>query len=205
MSRAAVLTSVLLYSLWPNTSYPEIPTTAVTVDVHDGAFAGHAAGITVMNVPCVYGDRYHYEINSEGVLRVLGPIICGNSKGNSSGGEEICYLNPQLSCQSRTGFSAGAGAPYAINESGVKVGNKVVPWVDPPQAIALMPSIQERAKAQCDSVLFWQAKEKEHNKTTSIPAKMDAQEGCKPTLAQICASSGGKLANGKDVSILCRP
>jgi hypothetical protein len=71
--------------------------------------------------------------------------------------------------------------------------------------MALMPSIQERAKTKCDTVLFWQAKEKQNNRPTSIPAKMDAQEGCKSTLVQICASTGGKLANGKDVSILCRP
>jgi hypothetical protein len=205
MSKAAVLTGVLLFSLWPNSGYPDIPTTAATVDVHDGAFAGRPAGITVMSTPCVYGDRYHYEINSEGALRVLGPILCGNSKINSTGGEEICYLNPQLNCVSRTGFSMGAGAPYAINESEVKVGNKGVPWLDPQKAIALIPSIATRAKAKCDTVLFWQSKEKAQNKTTSIPSKMDAQEGCKPTLIQICASSGGKLANSKDISNLCRP
>jgi len=54
-------------------------------------------------------------------------------------------------------------------------------------------------------VLFWQAKDKQNNRPTSIPAKMDDQEGCKPTLVQICASSGGKLDNGKDISNLCRP
>ena len=205
MFRAAVFTGVLLFSLWAKTGYPDMPSVAETVDVHDGAFAGHASGITIMNVPCVYRDSYHYEINSEGVLRVLGPIDCKNSKLNSTGGEEICYLNPQLSCLSRTGFSAGGGSPYAINESGVKVGNKVVPWVDAQKAIALMPSIKTRAKAKCDTVLFWQSKEKAQNKPTSIPAKMDAQEGCKATLVQICASSGGKLENGKDVSNLCRP
>jgi hypothetical protein len=69
------------------------------------------------------------------IPRVLGPLVCGNSKGNSSGGEDICFLNPQLTCQSRTGFSSGAAAPYAINESGVKVGNKVVPWVNPQEAV----------------------------------------------------------------------
>jgi hypothetical protein len=205
MSRAAVLTSILLFSLLQDTGYPRTSATARTVDIQDGAFAGHPAGITVMNAPCVYGDRYHYEINSEGVLGVRGPILCGNSRLNSTGGEEICYLNAQLNCVSRTGFSMGAGAPYAINESGVNVGNKVVPWVDPQQAIALMPSIKTRANAKCDTVLFWQSKEKTQNKTTSIPAKLDAQEGCKATLVQICASSGGKLANGKDVSNLCRP
>jgi len=205
MSRAAVFTSLLLFSLWPNTGYAQTPATARTVDVLDGAFAGHPAGITVMNSPCVYGDRYHYEINSQGALRVLGPIICGSSKANSTGGEDICYLNPQLTCQSRTGFSSGTAAPYAINESGVKVGNKIVPWVDPQQATALMPSIQERAKTKCDAALFWQAKDKQNNRPTSIPAKLDAQEGCKATLVQVCASSGGKLANGKDISILCRP
>jgi len=205
MFRAAVLTSVLLFSLWPNTGYPDIPATADTVDVHDGALTGHPAGITVMSTPCVYGDRYHYQINSEGELRVLGPINCGSSKINSTGGEEICFLNPQLICLSRTGFSSGPAGAYAINESGVKVGNKVVPWVDPQKAIVLMPSIATRAKAKCDTVLFWQSKEKAQNKTTSIPSKMDAQEGCKSTLVQICASSGGKLANGKDISNLCRP
>jgi hypothetical protein len=205
MSKVAVLTSLLLILLWPNTGYPDIPATADTVDVHDGAFAGHPAGITVMSTPCVYGDRYHYQINSEGVLKVLGPIDCGNSKINSIGGEEICYLNAQLNCVSRTGFSMGAGTPYSTNESGVKVGNKVVPWVDPQKAIALMPSIATRAKAKCDTVLFWQSKEKAQNKTTSIPSKMDAQEECKSTLVQICASTGGKLENGKDISNLCRP
>jgi hypothetical protein len=204
MSRAAVLTSLLIFSLWPNTGHVEISATADTVDLHDGVFAGHPTGVVLMNAPCVYGESYHYEINSEGKLSVLGPLVCGNFKG-SAGGEEICYLNPQLDCQSRTGFSAGAGALYAINETGVKVGNKVIPWVDPPQAISLMPSIQTRAKAKCDNVLFWQSKEREHNRTTSVPPKIEAQEGCKPTLVQICASSGGKLANGKDISILCRP
>ena len=204
MFRAAVLTSVLLFSFWPNIGYPDIPAIADTVDVHDGAYAGHPAGITVMSTPCVYGDRYHYELNSEGKLSVLGPLVCGNFKG-SSGGEDICYLNPQLSCQSRTGFSAGAGAPYAINDTGVQVGNKTVPWINSQQAIALVPSIKSRAEAKCDTVLFWQAKDKEHNHVTSITSKMEAQEGCKGTLAQICASSAGKLANGKDVSILCHP
>jgi hypothetical protein len=77
--------------------------------------------------------------------------------------------------------------------------------VDPQQAIALMPSIRTRAEAKCDTVLFWQAKDKEHNHVTSVTSRMEAQEACKLTLAQICASSGGKLANGKDVSILCHP
>jgi hypothetical protein len=205
MCKAAVLMSVLLFSIWPGAGYPQTPTTAKTVDVQDGAYAGHSAGIMVMSVPCVYGDRYHYEINSEGLLRVLGPLVCGNSKANSTGGEDICFLNSQLTCQSRTGFSSGPAAVYVISESGMKVGNKVVSWVDPQQAIALMPSIQERAKTKCDTVLFWQAKDKQNNRPTSIPAKMDAQEGCKSTLVQICASTGGRLANRKDVSILCRP
>src|SRR5580700_11366096 len=198
MSRATALTSLLIFSLWPNTSHTEITATADTVELHDGVFAGHPTGVVFMNAPCVYGDSYHYEINSAGKLSVLGPLVCGNFKG-SAGGEEICYLNPQLSCQSRTSFSAGAGTPYAINETGVKVGNKVVPWVDPQQVIALMPSIQTRAKAKCESVLFWQSKDKQHNSPTSVPSKIEAQEGCKPTLVQNCASSGGKLANGKDI------
>lgn len=205
MSKVAVLTSLLLFSLWPNVGYPDIPVTAATVDVHDGAYAGHPAGITVMSTSCVYGDRYHYEINSEGALRVLGPILCGNSRVNSTGGEDICFLNPQLNCLSRTGFSMGGGTPYAIDKNGVKVGNRIVPWLDPVKAVALMPSLAARAKAKCDGVLFWQSKEKAQNKTTSIPSKMDAQEGCKTTLVQICASSAGKLGNGKDISNLCRP
>jgi hypothetical protein len=204
MSRAAVFTGLLIFSLWPNTGPTGMPATANTVELHDGAFAGHPTGVVFMSAPCVYGDSYHYQINSTGKLSVLGPLLCGNFKG-SAGGEEICYLNPQFYCQSRTSFSAGAGAPYAINEAGVKVGNRVVPWVDPQQAITLMPSIQTRAKAKCEDVLFWQSKEKEHNSKTSVPSKIEAQEGCKPTLVQICASSGGKLANGKDISILCRP
>src|SRR5580700_156426 len=116
-----------------------------------------------------------------------------------------CFLNSQLTCRSRTGFSSGPAAVYVVSESGVKVGNKVVSWVYPQQATALMPSIRERAKTKCDTVLFWQAKDKQNNRPTSIPAKMDDQEGCKPTLVQICASSGGKLDNGKDISNLCRP
>jgi hypothetical protein len=204
MSRAAVATSLLIFSLWPNAGSTGMPATANTVELHDGAFAGHPTGAAIMNAPCVYGDSYHYEIDSTGKLSVLGPLVCGNFKG-STGGEEICYLNPQLYCRSRTNFSAGAGAPYAINETGVKAGNKVAPWVDPQQAIALMPSIQTRAKAKCENVLFWQSKDKQHNSPTSVPSKIEAQEGCKPTLVQNCASSGGKLANGKDISILCRP
>jgi hypothetical protein len=129
MFRAVVLTSILIFSLW-NAGQVQMPETADTVDVHDGAFAGHPTGVTVTNAPCVYGDRYHYELSSDGKLTVLGPLVCGTFKG-SSGGEEICYLNPQLNCGSRTGFSAGAGVPYAINESGVKVGSKVVPWSTP--------------------------------------------------------------------------
>jgi hypothetical protein len=204
MFRTAALVGILLFSLWPNAGQVNSPATADTVDVHDGAFAGHPTGVVVTNAPCVYGDRYHYELNSDGKLTVLGPLVCGNFKG-SSGGEEICYLNPQLNCQSRTGFSAGAGAPYAIDESGVKVGGKVIPWINPQQAIALMPSIRTRAEAKCDTVLFWQAKDKEHNHVTSVTSRMEAQEACRPTLVQICASSGGKLANGKDISILCHP
>ena len=204
MSRAAVFTGLLIFSLWPNTGPTGTPATANTVELHDGAFAGHPTGVVFMSAPCVYGDSYHYEIDSTGKLSVLGPLVCGNFKG-STGGEEICYLNPQLYCRSRTNFSAGAGAPYAINETGVKAGNKVAPWVEPQQAIALMPSIQTRAKAKCEDVLFWQSKDKQHSSPTSVPSKIEAQEGCRPTLVQICASSGGKLANGKDISILCRP
>lgn len=205
MFGAAVLVSVLLFSLWPNAGQVNSPATADTADLHDGVFTGRLAGVLVMNQPCVYGDRYHYEIDSQGQLSVRGPIICGGNSKNFGGGEEICYLNPQLSCLSRSGFSLGAGAPYAINNSGVQVGNKTVAWIYPQQAIALMPSIKSRAEAKCDTVLFWQAKEKERNKPTSITSKIEAQEGCKVTLAQLCASSGGKLANGKDISILCHP
>jgi hypothetical protein len=211
----AFVALLLMLALWAhadaqNASAPaatpgrfDPPAKAVTVDLHDGVFAGRAHGAKLMDQPCVYGDKYHYEINTLGELGVSGALICGNFKG-SAGGEEICHLNPQLECRSRAGINISAGAPYSVSESGVKVGGKIVPWADAPKATALFPAIEARAKAKCDSVLFEESKDQEHDKSAAIPTRNDEQAGCKATLAQICASASGRLANGKDVSILCR-
>jgi hypothetical protein len=94
-----------------------------------------------------------------------------------------------------------------INENGVKVSDKIHPWANPQEAIALMPSIQTRAKEKCNEVLFWQALDKKSNRTTSSAERVQAQESCKLTLEQICASAHGGaavLSSGKDISVLCQ-
>jgi hypothetical protein len=193
----------LALALSPGISRANSIATASTVDTQDGPFAGRTiAGMSVMNSPCAYGDHYHYKLNSEGELSTEGPIFCGKVK--AGGGEEVCRLSPELTCVSRTALSGNAGVPYGVDGNGVKVGDKTYPWANPQEATALFPAIQARAKAKCDEVLFWQAKDKEHNKITSEPSRAQAQASCKQTLEQICGS-GGKLSNGKDVSILCHP
>jgi hypothetical protein len=177
------------------------------MEIQEGPLIGHpVAGMTMMNAPCVYGDHFHYEIHPDGELRVFGPITCGEVKGGA-GGEQVCYLDPQLRCQSRQGFSLGAGTPYLINENGVKVGDKIYPWANPQEAIALMPSVQTRAKEKCNVVLFWQALDTKNNRMTESAERVREQESCKLTLEQICASAHGRsavLGNGKDVTVLCQ-
>jgi hypothetical protein len=207
LPRAVLLTVILAFSLCLNTGLADTPTTnARTIEIHEGPLIGHPAGMTMMNAPCFYGDHFHYEIHSDGELRVYGPITCGKVP-SGAGGEQVCYLDPRLRCQARQSFSLGAGTPYSINEHGVKAGDKTYAWANPQEAIALMPSIQTRAKEKCNEVLFWQSLDTKNNRTNSSAERVREQESCKLTLQQICASAHGRpavLGNGKDVTVLCQ-
>jgi hypothetical protein len=208
LSRAVLSAVILVFSVCPSISFANMPpASANTAEIQEGSLIGHSvAGMTLMNAPCVYGDHFHYEINSDGELRVQGPIICGNLKGGG-GGEQVCYLDPQLRCVARQNFSAGAGTPYAVTESGVKVDNKIYPWTNPQRATALFPSIQSRAKHKCNEILFWQSLDRKNNRITASSDKAQSEESCKLTLQEICASAHGapaKTCDGKDISILCQ-
>ncbi|HEY4708874.1 MAG TPA: hypothetical protein VIH46_01760 [Candidatus Acidoferrales bacterium] len=199
---------ILVFLVFSNVGFADTPTTSAnTIEIQQGPLIGHRiGGMTIMNAPCVYGDHFHFEINSEGELRVYGPIICGNLKGGG-GGEQVCYLDPQLSCLGRPSLSVGAGTPYAITETGVKVGNEVYPWVNAQQATAVFASIQSKAKRKCDETLFWQSLDKKNNRVNSPPDRVQSQESCKLTLQEICASAHGAPARtgaGKDISVLCQ-
>jgi hypothetical protein len=126
-------------------SAQQSPQRASTVDISEGPIPGHAVGtMKLMDQPCFYGDHFHYELNSEGELRVRGPIVCGKFK--AGGGELVCHLNPQLSCQARKEFSASPGAAYAITEQGVRVGGHLYAWTSPDQVPALLDSIRKSAR-----------------------------------------------------------
>ena len=205
--KAVLITTILLFSLWPSLGVANTTTGANTVEVNDGPLVGHSVpGMIVMNAPCSFGDHYHYTITSLGELRTEAPLVCGNIK-NSRGGQLVCYLDPQMRCQARPDFAGGPETTFVINGTGVKTGNKMYAWADPQQAIALMPSIQTRAKDKCNTTLFWQALDaKRKTPITPSVAKVRERESCKPTLEQVCASANGgpaKLDNGKDVSVLC--
>jgi hypothetical protein len=207
LSRIVLLKLILVSLVCPNIGFADTPTpSANTIEIQEGPLIGHRImGMMIMNAPCVYGDHFHYEINSEGELRVHGPVICGNLTGGG-GGEQVCYLDPQLSCLARASFSVGAGTPYAVTESGVQVGNKIYPWANAQQATALFPSIQSRARHKCGEVLFWQSLNKKNNRMTSSPDEVQSQQSCKLTLQEICASAHGapaKTSDGKDISLLC--
>jgi hypothetical protein len=183
------------------------PAPASTVEITDGPIPGHAVdGIKLMDAPCSFGAHYHYELTSEGELRVKGPIVCGKFNG-VGGGEQVCYLDPQLACQARRAFSPSPGTRYAVNSNGVIVGTRFYPWATPKQAVPLFALVRERAKSKCDEVLFRQAERVKHKKPiVSSDDEIQAQEGCKPILEEICKSARGGLArlrNGKDISVLC--
>ncbi len=203
--RASIVIAMLIFSAQTIIGQSD-KAISQTIDIADGPLVGHAIGsMVVMNAPCFYGSPYHYEINSQGELRVQGPILCGNLK--AGGGQLVCYLDPQLRCQSRTDFSGGAGVPFAIDEQGVKTNNKTYPWTNVREALGLMPAIQRRAKEKCNTVLSWQAVDKKRSPPSTPSAdERQERESCAPMLEQMCASAHGsaaKLSDGKDVSALC--
>jgi len=208
LSRGILLNVILVFLVCSNIGFADTPTTSAnTIEIQQGPVIGHRiGGMMIMNAPCVYGDHFHYEINSGGELRVYGPIICGNLKGGG-GGEQVCYLDPQLSCLGRPSLSVGAGTPYAVTETGVKVGNEMYPWVNAQQATALFASIQSKAEHKCDETLFWQSLDKKNNRVSSAPDRVQSEQSCKLTLQEICASAHGAPArngDGKDISVLCQ-
>jgi hypothetical protein len=190
-----------LLTLFTTTSTAASHATSNTIDIQGGPFAGQTIpGMIIFNTPCAFGDTYHFQLNDEGVLSVLGPLTC-----HGSGGKQICYLGPELSCHGISELSTGATMAYVVNATGVVAGDKTYPWANQAQAVALFPSAKARAEKKCNEVLFWQAKSKEHGHTPSAD-KLETQEKCKPVLDQLCAASKGgpvNLSNGKDVTILC--
>lgn len=198
---------VLVISVFSNYSYGQTQPMA-TVGITDGAFEGHQiVGMIIMNSTCAYGNYYHYQINARGELRLDGDLVCGNYK-SGTGGEQICYLSPELVCSSRVGVNAPSDTHYKINQHGVTVNNdKVYPWVNPQQVMAILPLIKEYAEKKCDEVLFWQALDKQHNRSTSILKRIQEQEKCKVELDKLCSASNGgavTLTTGKDITILCQ-
>jgi hypothetical protein len=197
---------VIILWLSPAAMRADTAANANTVEITDGPVPGHAAGVILMNAHCSYGSHYHYELTSEGELRAKGPIVCGNFNGGT-GGEQVCYLGPQLACQARQGFSPAPGIAYSVDQSGVKVGDKVYPWADPQQAVALFAAIRARARSKCEEVLFWQAEDaKRKSSITPSPDRLQAQAACRPVLEEVCASARGgpaRLADGKDIAVLC--
>jgi hypothetical protein len=138
------LAAALGFSAWATAGRADPVTKANTVDDSGGALAGQAVpGLVVMNQKCTFGDTYHYQVTSLGELRLEGPIACATMK--AIGDELICHLNPELRC---TGHgqpdSSAPSVDYAIDESGVKIGDgKPLSWADPSQAATLLPLIRD--------------------------------------------------------------
>jgi hypothetical protein len=178
----------------------------VTVEITEGPVIGHTLGsMTVMNSPCSYGDHYHFELTPEGELRAQGPIICGKVK--AGGGEQVCYLGPELTCQARKEYRPDPAAAYSVDGNGVRAGSKLYAWADPQQASALFAGIRARATSKCNHVLFEQAEDaKRKSPITPSADEAAARDACKPVLQQACSAARAgvaKLENGKDVSVLC--
>lgn len=180
--------------------------TANTVEITDGPVIGRTvAAMKVMNSSCVYGEHYHFELSPQGELHIHAPITCGRI--NAGGGELVCILGPELSCQSRKEYGPDPTAPYAVDSSGVHTGRRTYAWVDPSQAAALFDGIRARATGKCNRVLFDQALETKRNPpSTPTPDQSSERTACNPVLRQVCTSAHGgaaRLENGKDVSVLC--
>jgi hypothetical protein len=180
------------------TGSAQAPAGAITVDFVDPAFAGKPSGATVMNAPCVFGDSFHYSLTAQGELRLEGKAVCGSLTG--IGGQHLCQLGPDLRC-------TGAALAYSVDERGVTAGSGPLrAWSDPQQAASLFAAIRERAEKKCQSVLSWQAIEKQHGREPS-PRKASEQAECKPVLDKLCAAANGSpvtLASGRDITPLCR-
>jgi hypothetical protein len=175
------------------TGSAQAPGGATTVEFADPEFAGKPSGATVMNAPCTFGDSFHYMLTAQGELRREGKVVCGSL--TAVGGQHLCQLGPDLRC---TG--------YSVDEHGVTAGSGPLrAWSDPQQAAAQFAAIRERAEKKCQSVLSWQAIEKQHGREPS-PRKASEQAECKPVLDKLCAAANGgpvTLASGRDISLLC--
>jgi len=200
--RVFVVTLGCLWAVYAMSAHAGNHAIANTADVQGGPFSGqNIPGLLVMNTPCAFGDNYHFQIDDAGTLRVLGSLSC-----RGSGGKEICHLGPDFSCRGITDFSTAGTTTYAVNETGVVVGGKMFPWLDPSQATAMFASVNARADSRCNQVLARQAKRTERGKPANDKELAD-QEACKPLLSQLCtASNGGEvhLSNGKEITVLCQ-
>jgi hypothetical protein len=200
------VTAIALLIGWPQLAHAQSAGTANTVEITEGPVISHTvAEMKVMNSSCVYGDHYHFELTPQGELHVHAPLICG--KINAGGGEFVCFLGPELSCQSRKEYSPDPNSPYAVDSNGVHVAGKLYAWADPSQATALFAGIRAKATSKCERVVFEQSINAKRNPPSPpTPDESIEQAACKPVLLQVCSAARGgaaKLSNGKDVSVLC--
>lgn len=179
---------------------------AVSVEITEGSVIGHTLpGMLIANESCSYRDHYHFELTRQGELRIHGPILCG--KLSAGGGEQVCVVSPELSCDARKDYSGGAGGSYSVDASGVRANGKLYAWTEPSKAADFLTSAKNRAIGKCDHTLYFQALEAKRTTPNPVtPETQQLRESCRPMLARICSSAHGSAAtldNGKDVSILC--
>jgi hypothetical protein len=176
---------------------------AVSVEITEGLVIGHAVhGMLVMNNSCSYRDHYHFELTPQGELRIHGPIVCG--KLNAGGGEQVCFLSPELKCEARKDYSGGDGGSFSADSSGVHANGKFYAWTNPGLAARFLAAAKNRAVTKCDHALASQALEaKRTSPNNQLPEVVQQRAICKPMLERICSSAHGMLDNGKDVSVLC--
>jgi hypothetical protein len=179
---------------------------AITVEISDGPVVGHTiAGMLIANETCWYRDHYHFELTMQGELRIHGPILCG--KLNAGGGEQVCIVSPEMSCEARKEYSGGAGGSYSVDASGVHSNGKLYAWTDPVKAAQFLASSKNHAASKCDHTLYTQAQEaKRTTPNPPMPETIQLRQACKPMLERVCSAAHGGAAlleNGKDVSVLC--
>jgi hypothetical protein len=179
---------------------------AASVEITDGPVIGHTLpGMVIANETCSYRDHYHFELTRQGELRIHGPILCG--KLNAGGGEQVCVMSPELSCEAGKEYSGGAGGTYSVDATGVRANGNLYAWAEPAKAAPFLTAAKDRAVAKCDHTLYMQALEaKRATPNPPTPETTRLRHACTPMLERICSSAHGAAAlldNGKDVSTLC--
>jgi hypothetical protein len=183
--------------------------TVRSVDFASGSAAGQIMpGLQINNSPCLYGDHFWFEIDSNGSLGLKGPITCGNGV-HAAGGQQICFLNTEFRCTSdKVAVLSPHAVIYRVTDVGVIVEDiGTYPWAEREAAIALRPTIEAKAIGRCEEVLHFEVAELHYGKYTPPTERKVREDACQPLVERLCAANRDgsvKLTSGTDITPLCQ-